>query len=339
MTEYTPKERLYRALRKQKVDRMPAVCFTQTATVEQMEACGAYWPEAHANAEKMATLAEAGHTVIGFEAVRVPFDITAEAELFGCGIKAGDLKQQPSVVKHVVTNLEDLEKIKDYNLKEGRVGLVLEAIKILSEKYGKELPIIGSMIGPFSLAQHINGDAWFGNLFTGEDVVPELLDFCSDFNVAYAKAMVENGADTIAIIDPTASYELIGGEFYEKYALPYQKKIVDAMKELDVATVLHICGNTTKGLGIMDKTGVNGISVDQRVDIKTATGNVENAIIVGNLDPVAVLWNGTPDEIAEASKKALDAGVGLLTAGCGIVSMTSTANLQTMVKCAINHRY
>jgi [methyl-Co(III) methylamine-specific corrinoid protein]:coenzyme M methyltransferase len=339
MTEYTPKERLYRALRKQKVDRMPAVCFTQTATVEQMEACGAYWPEAHANAEKMATLAEAGHTVIGFEAVRVPFDITAEAELFGCGIKAGDLKQQPSVVKHVVTNLEDLEKIKDYNLKEGRVGLVLEAIKILSEKYGKELPIIGSMIGPFSLAQHINGDAWFGNLFTGEDVVPALLDFCSDFNVAYAKAMVENGADTIAIIDPTASYELIGGEFYEKYALPYQKKIVDAMKELDVATVLHICGNTTKGLGIMDKTGVNGISVDQRVDIKTATGNVENAIIVGNLDPVAVLWNGTPDEIAEASKKALDAGVGLLTAGCGIVSMTSTANLQTMVKCAINHRY
>ena len=339
MTEYTPKERLYRALRKQKVDRMPAVCFTQTATVEQMEACGAYWPEAHANAEKMATLAEAGHTVIGFEAVRVPFDITAEAELFGCGIKAGDLKQQPSVVKHVVTNLEDLEKIKDYNLKEGRVGLVLEAIKILSEKYGKELPIIGSMIGPFSLAQHINGDAWFGNLFTGEDVVPALLDFCSDFNVAYAKAMVENGADTIAIIDPTASYELIGGEFYEKYALPYQKKIVDAMKELDVATVLHICGNTTKGLGIMDKTGVNGISVDQRVDIKTATGNVENVIIVGNLDPVAMLWNGTPDEIAEASKKALDAGVGLLTAGCGIVSMTSTANLQTMVKCAINHRY
>jgi [methyl-Co(III) methylamine-specific corrinoid protein]:coenzyme M methyltransferase len=339
MKEYTPKERLYRALRKQKVDRMPAVCFTQTATVEQMEACGAYWPEAHANAEKMATLAEAGHTVIGFEAVRVPFDITAEAELFGCGIKAGDLKQQPSVVKHVVTNLEDLEKIKDYNLKEGRVGLVLEAIKILSEKYGKELPIIGSMIGPFSLAQHINGDAWFGNLFTGEDVVPALLDFCSDFNVAYAKAMVENGADTIAIIDPTASYELIGGEFYEKYALPYQKKIVDAMKELDVATVLHICGNTTKGLGIMDKTGVNGISVDQRVDIKTATGNVENAIIVGNLDPVAMLWNGTPDEIAEASKKALDAGVGLLTAGCGIVSMTSTANLQTMVKCAINHRY
>lgn len=318
---------------------MPAVCFTQTATVEQMEACGAYWPEAHEDAEKMATLAEAGHTVVGFEAVRVPFDITAEAELFGCQIKAGDLKQQPSVIKHSVKNLEDIEKIKDYNLKEGRISIILEAVKILSDKYGEELPIIGSMIGPFSLAQHINGDAWFGNIFTGEDIVPALLDLCSDFNVEYAKAMVRNGADTIAIIDPTASYELIGGEFYEKFALPYQKKIVDAMKELDVATVLHICGNTTNGLEIMDKTGVNGISVDQRVDVKTANNKVENAIIVGNLDPVAVLWNGTPESIAEASIKALDAGVGLLSPGCGIVSMTPTANLQTMVKCAINHRY
>ncbi|MCQ1537325.1 MtaA/CmuA family methyltransferase [Methanosarcina sp. KYL-1] len=339
MTEYTPKERLYRALRKQPVDRMPAVCFTQTATVEQMEACGAYWPEAHEDAEKMATLAEAGHTVIGLEAVRVPFDITAEAELFGCGIKAGDLKQQPSVIKHVVKNLEDLEKIKDYNLNEGRIGKILEAVKILSEKYGKELPILGSMIGPFSLAQHLNGDAWFGNLFTGEEVVPALLDFCADFNVAYAKAMVENGMDTLAIIDPTASYELIGGEFYEKYALPYQKRIVDAMKELNVATVLHICGNTTNGLAIMDKTGVNGISVDQRVDIATAIGNVENAIIIGNLDPVAVLWNGTPEEVEVAAKKVLDAGVGLLSPGCGIVSMTPTANLQKMVECTINHKY
>lgn len=339
MTEYTPKERLYRALRKQPVDRMPAVCFTQTATIEQMEACGAFWPEAHADATKMATLAEAGHTVIGFEAVRVPFDITAEAELFGCGIKAGDLKQQPSVIKHVVKNLEDLDKLRDYKLNEGRIGQVLEAVKILSEKYGKELPVIGSMIGPFSLAQHLNGDAWFGNLFTGEEVVPALLDFCSDFNIAYAKAMAENGMDTLAIIDPTASYELIGGEFYEKYALPYQKKIVDAMKELDIATVLHICGNTTKGLSIMEKTGVEGISVDQRVDIATANGNVENALIIGNLDPVAVLWNGTPDDVAAASKKVLDAKVGLLAPGCGIVSMTPTANLQKMVECAKNHKY
>jgi [methyl-Co(III) methylamine-specific corrinoid protein]:coenzyme M methyltransferase len=77
MVEYTPKEGLARVLNKQPVDRMPAVSVTQTGTVEQMEACGAFWPEANEDAEKMATLSEAGHTEIGFEAVRVPYDISA----------------------------------------------------------------------------------------------------------------------------------------------------------------------------------------------------------------------------------------------------------------------
>ena len=89
----------------------------------------------------------------------------------------------------------------------------------------------------------------------------------------------------------------------------------------------------------MDKTGVNGISVDQRVDIKTATESVENSIIIGNLDPVAVLWNGNPESIEAASKKVLDAGVGLLAPGCGIVSMTPNVNLQKMVECTINYEY
>jgi [methyl-Co(III) methylamine-specific corrinoid protein]:coenzyme M methyltransferase len=89
----------------------------------------------------------------------------------------------------------------------------------------------------------------------------------------------------------------------------------------------------------MEKTGVEGISVDQRVDIATAKSNVENTLIIGNLDPVAVLWNGTPEDVAAAAKKVLDAGVGLLSPGCGIVSMTPTANLQKMVECAKNYRY
>jgi [methyl-Co(III) methylamine-specific corrinoid protein]:coenzyme M methyltransferase len=37
-----------------------------------------------------------------------------------------------------------------------------------------------------------------------------------------------------------------------------------------------------------------------------------------------MLWNRTPEEIKEQSQKVLDAGVGLLAPGCGIVSKTPT---------------
>jgi [methyl-Co(III) methylamine-specific corrinoid protein]:coenzyme M methyltransferase len=286
----------------------------------------------------MAKLAEAGHTEVGFEAVRVPFDITAEAEFFGCEIKDGTKEQQPSVVGHVVSSVEDIEKLKGYNPDHGRIGVVCEAIKILADKYGDELPVMGSMIGPFSLAQHINGDDWFMAIFTDEAFGLALMEFTTDFCVAYAEKMVENGADTMVIIDPTASAQLIGAEFYEKFVVPFHARIVDAMHKVNVPVVLHICGDTTQGLALMESSGVDGISVDQNVDVATAVGSVEKAVIVGNLDPVNMLWNQTPEAIKGQSQKVLDAGVGLLAPGCGIVSKTPTVNLQAMVEMAKNHK-
>jgi [methyl-Co(III) methylamine-specific corrinoid protein]:coenzyme M methyltransferase len=339
MDEYTPKERLARALRGETVDRMPAISVTQTGTVEQMEACGAFWPEANEDAEKMAALAEAAHTVIGFEAVRVPFDITAEAEFFGCDIKAGTKEQQPSVVGHIVKSIDDVEKLKDYDLNHGRIGVVCDAIKILAEKYGDELPIMGSMLGPFSLAQHMNGDDWFMAIMTDEEFGFALMELATEFNIEYAKKMVENGADTMVIIDPTASAMLIGDEFYQKFVVPAHKRIVDSMRELNVATVLHICGDTTPSLGLMESSGVDAISVDQNVDVATALSKVDKAVIVGNLDPVSALWKKSPEDIKAVSKSILDAGVGLLGPGCGIVSKTPNANLQAMVEMAKSHKY
>ncbi|MDW7733082.1 MAG: methylcobamide:CoM methyltransferase MtbA [Methanolobus sp.] len=339
MDEYTPKQRLARALRGEAVDRMPAISVTQTGTVEQMEACGAFWPEANNDAQIMARLAEAGHTVVGFEAVRVPFDISAEAEFFGCGIKAGTKEQQPSVSSHCVKDIPDVEKLKNFDINQGRVATVCDAIKILADKYGDRLPIMASMLGPFSLAQHMNGDDWFMAIMTDEEFATALMDLATEFNIAYAKRMAENGADTMVIIDPTASAMLIGDEYYQKYVVPAHKKIIDAMREMNVATVIHICGDTTMSLELVESSGVDAISVDQNVDVATAKSKLSKAVIIGNLDPVAALWKGTPESIKEVSQKALDAGVDLLAPGCGIVSKTPNANLQAMVGMAKSHKY
>jgi len=339
MVTYTPKERLARVLTQKTVDRMPAISVTQTGTVEQMEAVGAFWPQANDNAEVMAKLAEAGHTVIGFEAVRVPFDISAEAEFFGCGIKAGTKEQQPSVSSHCVKDMSDVERLKNFNITQGRIATICKAINILADKYGKELPIMASMLGPFSLAQHMNGDDWFMAIMTDEDFATALMNLATEFNITYAKKMVENGADTMVIIDPTASAMLIGDAYYEKYVVPAHKRIVDAMHELNVPVVLHICGDTTMSLELMESCGVDAISVDQSVDVATAKSKVKKAVIIGNLDPVAALWKGSPDSIKAVSQKAFDAGVDLLAPGCGIVSMTPNVNLQAMVEMAKNHKY
>lgn len=309
---------------------MPAVCFTQTCTVGQMDAVGIYWPEAHQVPEQIAGLAEAAHTVLGFEAVRAPFDITAEAEFFGCELKPSTKDQQPCVIGHVAQTPEDVEALRAKLTFGGdtRCDRIIKAIKILADKWGKELPVIGSMIGPFSLAQHLNGDDWFMNIMTEEPVCRPLLDLTTEFCIKYAEEQVKAGADTMVIIDPTASYQLLGPDFYEQWAIPTHQKIVEAMKKLNVPIVLHICGDTTEGIPLMDKAGVNGISVDQNANVAKAVEYAKTAVIVGNLDPVQCLWKGTPESIKEASEAAFKAGSAIVTAGCGIVTNSPNENLK-----------
>ena len=86
----SPRQRVLSAIRCEPISgRTPCVSANQTATLEQMEATGAYWPEAHYSAEKMAALALAAHTILGLDAVKVPFCQTVEAEALGCQIRDG----------------------------------------------------------------------------------------------------------------------------------------------------------------------------------------------------------------------------------------------------------
>ena len=81
----SPKERLLATLNgKSVIDRIPVAQPLQTGTVELMESCGVFWPAAHSDAGKMAALSYEAHKIIGFESVRVPFDINVESEAMGC---------------------------------------------------------------------------------------------------------------------------------------------------------------------------------------------------------------------------------------------------------------
>ena len=64
----------------------PPAVFTQSGTVSQMDACGCRWPEANFDIDKMIELALQMSRQYGFDTVRIPFDITAEAEGLGATV-------------------------------------------------------------------------------------------------------------------------------------------------------------------------------------------------------------------------------------------------------------
>ncbi|MDY7009341.1 MAG: uroporphyrinogen decarboxylase family protein, partial [Planctomycetota bacterium] len=63
---------------------------TSIACQELMEQLGVWFPEAHLEAEKMALLAGAGHTVVGFDVVMPLFSVCHEAAAMGCNVNWGN---------------------------------------------------------------------------------------------------------------------------------------------------------------------------------------------------------------------------------------------------------
>ena len=49
--------------------------------------------------------------------------------------------------------------------------------------------------------------------------------------------------------------------------MPYQKRVIDAVRKTGHLVILHMCGKTTANFKGMMETGACGISVDQRMDM------------------------------------------------------------------------
>ena len=335
----TPRERVLAAMKQEKLDRPPVAVFTQSATVGEMENCGAAWPEAHSDAKLMAKLGAAQATYFGFEAVRSSFCLTAEAERLGCNVDPGKINSTPMIKKHPFKfdamedvydepNLLDPEEF----LKGGRPAVILEATKLLKEQYGNEYAVIGGNTGPFTLAGHMvsTENLVFGIMMNPEMVI-KWIDAVNPIVKAYTQALADAGADIIQMSEPSSSTDLLSPDMFTEYSGRYVKESLASVKGAD--SVLHICGDTSEIIPLMADTGVTGISVEEKVDsaeaVRIAAGRVA---CVGNVGVVNPLLQGTPEDCAAAAKRIAEAGFNVISPGCGLSALIKDENLFALVK-------
>jgi len=325
----TPRERVLAALDLKEVDRPPVVCFTQSATVDVMDAVKVYWPDAHTDAHKMAELAMGVPTVLGLESVRMPYCLTVEAEALGCKVDLGKQDRTPMIKQH--TYDEDSEvPIPDSPV--GRMKVVIEAVKIAKAKMGKEYPIVVGTTGPFTIAGHLVGTEklllW---MIVNQDAVKKFVDIAVQVEKMYIDALIAAGADVIVMSDPSSSTDMMSVDMFDSYSKPAIKAVfADAG---DAKTVLHICGNTTALLDHMIDCGVNGLSIEEKVSPEDAVRLVGGrAALVGNVGVVSPLLQGTPEECYEAAKRCKEAGFNLVAPGCGLAARVPKANIEALVR-------
>ena len=330
------RERLIASLRLEPVDRVPVVSHLQAATVDLMEATGCYWPEANRDARKMLTLALAVNRIAGLESVKVPFDVALDPTAFGVRTGNDAVDRPPSVMEPIISSLEDVERLQVPDPRcDGRPPVVLEALRIL-DGMDLSIPIFGGVIAPFMLAGQMRGEeAAIMDVLVEPDMMKGLLAKCAEWGVRYAEAQVEAGADVISLIDATASGTILSPEQYEEFALPYQRRIVDAIRSKGAPVILHICGDTASNFEMMISTGADGLSVDQLMDMRWVKEQTRGrCAAVGNVSPTTTLLFQGPDDVTRSCREIMEAGTDVLAPGCGIAPRTPLANMQAMARSA-----
>ena len=323
------KERVMAVINHQKPDRMPCFGANSTVTYEQMEKVGAYWPEGHVDAETMAKQALAAYTVLGLDAVRVPFCQTFEAVALGCNRKPGKVRELegfPGIEHPPPYKLDDTPKFPDDFLSRGYIPQLLKAVEILKKEVGDEVPVVGGIIGPFTIVGSLlDSVPLLKATFKTPDKIPPFLEVAEKAGTMLAKALIDAGADIISCEDMTATPELIDPKTYREFELQYQRRQFEA---IPVPTILHICGNVDPIVEWMGQTGANILSLEPKASAQLARRKCgSDIILMGGVDTATTLYMKDPETVKQGCEESIEYRIQIVAPGCAVAPGTPTENM------------
>lgn len=333
MAQMSLKERFWNRLNGKDVDVTPCGSTTTYGVVALMDACGYARPLADTDPAAMTELAYAGHQYGQFEWVKaMGWDIVGMSEAFGCKLGNPQKDIQYSIQGHpYADSIDNLEFPSDF-LERGRFPMFKEHMRLLKEKTGGDLIMFGETEGPFTCAANLVGTEQFMKwIYKNPDGITKVLEVTKEAAVATENFAFDNGADYYVFAEPTAGPALLRPKFFGQYVQPVIKEVVDRAKG---PVVLHVCGNSDKIIEMMCDTGVAGISIEEKADMKAAVeiAHAKGVKVFGNVATATTLFNGTPEAVYEEAKQALENGTDFLCPGCGIAPPSPLENLLQLPK-------
>lgn len=313
-------------------DRPPVGNPTSIVCQGLMEACGVFFPEAHLDPQAMAELALAGHEVVGFDTVMPEYSVHQESAALGCEVDWGSRERMPDAKNFPFADFSDIQ-VPQNLLEKPSMRVVLDALSILRRHVGGQVAIWGKVMGPWTLSYHMAGTQNFLlQVGMGEkEKVNRMLRQLMPVTIEFANAQLRAGADAVVLADH-ATGNLVGPYTYEEYLLPIHQEIT---AQIGGPVILHVCGNCMDRLELFARSGVDAYHFEWQVDAREAVRKIGGAIsLVGNVNNPRALLQGTPEDVYEQARYAIEAGVDIIGPECAIPLATPLENLKAIVEAA-----
>lgn len=237
----------------------------------------------------------------------------------------------------------DVDKIPEPDVgSQGRWPMMLDALARIRRSVGDDVCLVACFDQyPFSLACAMMGiENSLMKAFDDPPLLEAVMTRAVDYASTYALAMDRAGADVLSGGDSPAG--LLGPELYRSVAWPFACKLIQRIKASTTKPVtMHICGNATAIVADMAATGADALELDQRVDLAAAARTVGPGTgLWGNLDPVALLAQSTPQQVRKTTAELIGAmrqvphGRFVVSSGCTLAVETPAENLDAFFAAA-----
>ena len=294
----------------------------------------------HANIEDAATQTASINAYLArFPQVDLVFpimDTSVEARAVGCPYEFKDTV--PVITTHTCADVDAVEAlpIPDPFVTECmRVNIaVVQGLAAAPRGVG------AFCLGPVTLAAHLMGITALVRIAMKQpEVFERVLDHCVLIIRPYARALVDAGAGTLIVLEPQVN--AFSPRIYER---SIQAALEDMASTLP-GPVLHVCGDTNPHLAAFARTAYfRGLSLAAKVDFRAALDahpGLKTKTLIGNIDPVSVMLNGTPELVREKVSNLLDGMRGedfILSSGCDLVPDTPLSNVEMLIDTALRYR-
>ncbi|MBY0526902.1 MAG: uroporphyrinogen decarboxylase [Gemmataceae bacterium] len=233
-----------------------------------------------------------------------------------------------------VRTLADVQRL-DPRPDPERFGHIRQLLANVRQELRNELPVIVFAGAPFTVATYCIGtgkDLPATRRFAAEQpaVWQELLDRLESATIHFLGTLAEEGASLYQLFDSWAGD--LDAQEYQTWAHRYHQSIFTAVRQ--VPRILFV--KESPYLDEMAASGADVISLGVRHDLAAARRQYPHLAFQGNVDE-ELLRGGTPEQVAEATRRCVHAGGGLrhiVNLSHGVDRATPVANFEAYIRAA-----